>query len=162
MYRSTLIPLFALTALAGSAGTASAQSMLNPFSWFAPQPVYGVPACPNGQCGPAYGANCVGGNCLLPGGCVNGQCGLPNNCPNGYCPPTMGRYGTNPSYAPYYGNAPYAVPRQTVPQYQPYQPYSAQRPMTPTSVYRSSYDRPAPATSNPSRSFSPSNSPFYP
>ncbi|HUQ69443.1 MAG TPA: hypothetical protein VM165_07975 [Planctomycetaceae bacterium] len=177
MFRSTLVPLFTVACLTLSTTTASAQNVLNPFTWFAPQPVYGYgyANCPNGQCGVQSGyrgmANCPNGNCNLPGACANGQCNVP-----------MGGYGNAPYYngaapsyrnapygnsAPYYGNAPYSGP-----QYQPYnapaqyQPYSAQRPVTRTPYYDRSvtpaggFDWNTPTTAR--RNYSPSNSPFYP
>jgi hypothetical protein len=186
MFRSTLAPVLTVACLTLSAATASAQNVLNPFTWFGPQPVYGngYANCPNGQCAPQTGyrgqaAYCPNGNCNLPNACANGQCGLPNNCPNGICPTpgygTAPYYGGAPNYrtqpygnsAPYYGNAPYSVP-----QYQPYnapaqyQPYSAQRPVTRTPVYDRSvtpaggFDWNVPTTAR--RNYSPSNSPFYP
>jgi hypothetical protein len=183
MLRTTLVPMLTVTCLTLSAATASAQNVLNPFTWFAPQQSgygygYGSASCPNGQCGyqSRYrGMNCAGGNCNLPGACANGQCGLPNNCPNGICPTP--RYGTTPNYgsyapsyrnapygnygnsAPFYDNAPYGTPRYNVPSQ--YQPYSAQRSMYDRSVTPAGgFDWNTPTTAR--RNYGPSNSPFYP
>jgi hypothetical protein len=179
MFRSTVVPMFTITCLALSAGTASAQNVLNPFTWFGPQQGYGYSSgnCPNGQCGYQTGY-CAGGNCNRPGACASGQCGLPNTCPTGICPtsplgmmPNYGGYA--PSYrnmpygnignnAPYYNNAPYAAPRYNGPSQ--YAPYSAQRPVT-RSIYDRSvtpvggFDWNAPTTAR--RSYNTS-SPFYP
>jgi hypothetical protein len=180
MTRTILIPLFAVGCLTLSAGSASAQSLLNPMSWFAPQPAYGArysnyPAyCPHGKCFPqgVYQANCVNGYCP------------PTNCPNGICPTPVGQYGVpqnyGPNYGPNYGTAPsygtmpnyngaplYGAPRQPVPtQYQQYQPYSAQRPvMQPTmpsrNVTPAGYNQYAPSVGSSPR-YAPNNSPFYP
>jgi hypothetical protein len=179
MFRTTLVPLLTVTCLALSAGTASAQNLLNPFTWFGPQAGYGYnsASCPNGQCGTQTGY-CPGGNCNRPGSCANGQCGLPNNCPNGICPTTPNYGGYTPNYrsmpygnnapygtnAPYSNNAPYAAPRYNAPSQ--YAPYSAQRPVTRSPIYDRSvtpvggFDGNTPTTAR--RNYGPSNSPFYP
>lgn len=157
MFRSTLVPLFAIACLTLSTSTASAQNLLNPFTWFGPQTGYGnsYANCPNGQCN-------VPGNYYGGLNCANGQCNLPPNCANGICPTPVSRYNTQP----YYGNAPYVAPRQNVPSQ--YLPYSAQRPVNRTPYYdrsvtpAGSFDWDAPTTANNRRGYSPSNSPFYP
>jgi hypothetical protein len=176
MTRTILIPLFAVGCLTLSAGSASAQTLLNPMSWFAPQPAYGArysydPAhCPNGPCFPqgGYQAHCVSGYCP------------PNHCRNGLCPTPAGQFGAPRNYGPNYGRTPnygplpndngapfYGAPRQPAPtQYQQYQPYSAQRPvMQPTmpsrNVTPAGYNQYAPSVGSSPR-YAPNNSPFYP
>jgi hypothetical protein len=175
MFRMPLAPMLAATCLTLTTSVASAQSLLNPLTWFGPQRGYGnnYSNCPNGNCGinAGYrGGNCPGGNCALPGACANGQCGLPNNCPNGVCPtPGYGGYPSNyrpqPYSAPQYNNVPpYNAPQYNTPS--PYVPYSAQRQVTRKPAYDRSvmpaggFDWNTPTTAR--RPYAPSNSPFYP
>lgn len=171
MSAKTFASLCALCLFA-TASNASAQELLNPFSWFAPAS-YNNANCPNGQCNvnTGYrGAPVASG--YAPANCANGFCATPTqnrgyptaNCPNGYCPtPNSGYTNYRPAQpAVNYNNQPYGN----------YQTYSAPTNYGPAPRMNNDYRYNAPmnVSQTPSRptsnygrpSYNGANSPFYP
>lgn len=161
MSAKTLASVCALCLFA-STGSASAQDLLNPFSWFNPAPSYGYSNCANGQCNlnsayrPYGTANCPNGNC----GINLAYRGYPTaNCPNGNCPLPNNGYS---AYRPVYPTANYGRPAvnygsqyNSVPRYSNDYRYTA--PVNTTHVPSR-----VPSSYNYGPAFNGANSPFYP
>ncbi|MBI1344799.1 hypothetical protein GC163_00770 [bacterium] len=159
MSAKTLASVCALCLFA-SAGTASAQDLFNPFTWFSP--TYSNSSCANGQCNvnsasrPYGSASCPNGNCGInpaysrypTANCPNGNCPLPSNGYTAYRPayPTA-NYGSQPMN---YSNQYYSAPRYS-------NDYRYTAPVNTTHVPSR-----APSNYNYGHNYNGMNSPFYP